>query len=343
MELNHDELHAFRLTYQYGETRGFAAREFYGWPRSSGERFPGKGERVGTFPFFGHWPNKTYSYVFCDEIVHALQRTGWQELIDDAADQWEIMKGVLPTGERPLVYVNPISQDCLIEGGPSQLPYSYEQLVVSYLNEVNEIFIVDLDAPTGTKLSVSEWIADASEVDIECLGEPSMSTFFICAANAAFQVVYSPLGELACILAPGVESCIVSLSLYETNLTNASGDLRVAGTNSVDIAINGRRTARSRHPESGLLAWTLDRPSSVRFNTCQGDGDYTLFRMMVHEFGHALGLSSLVYDHRSEGNLEPEPHSTVPNSVLNQIDEADCSPYPLDILALEALYQGVVP
>ena len=65
---------------------------------------------------------------------------------------------------------------------------------------------------------------------------------------------------------------------------------------------------------------------------------------MVHESGHALGLS----DFAIRFDLYPVSHPTVPDAVMSydsktRVDEPDCSPYPLDLMAIHTLYQAVGP
>ena len=100
--------------------------------------------------------------------------------------------------------------------------------------------------------------------------------------------------------------------------------------------------------------------NDVVFNTCiptNGSKDYGLYALMVHEAGHLLGMSGLRPSALlSERGRYEMAHPTIPDSVLNYDDEIpenvddagkvirpepDCSPYPLDILALNALYQTV--
>ena len=337
-----DALYAFRLTYEYDGGKGFSAREHYGWPRPADEQFPAKNERVATFPFYGHWPTKTYGYVFCDATVPSTEGSGWQALIAEAAEEWNSLDDILPTSDRPFVAVNPVEQECEAQGN---LPHT---LFWSYVNNVNEIFVVDLDAyPNHPNGSMTERIAEQSEIDLGCVVLPTRENIAACIFQGIGQAVFSPLGTIGCILVAG--SCAISYNLHDRNAANAAGDLRRVGRSSVDIAINARTTADPTRRPPDLQSprtWTLDIPSFVRFNTCQGSGNFALFRMMVHEFGHALGVSSLIHDRPTgDGESEPEPHSTVSNSVLNDKDEftgeADCSPYPFDILALQALYQGV--
>ena len=65
---------------------------------------------------------------------------------------------------------------------------------------------------------------------------------------------------------------------------------------------------------------------------------------MVHESGHALGLSGFA---RYLPNLRRAGHPAILNTVMNynidvvETSEPDCAPQPLDIMAIYALYQGV--
>ena len=66
---------------------------------------------------------------------------------------------------------------------------------------------------------------------------------------------------------------------------------------------------------------------------------------MVHEAGHALGLSEFSYEKPTSWKVA---HSMVLESVMNydgetEVPEPDCSPHPLDIMAIYALYQTLRP
>ena len=67
---------------------------------------------------------------------------------------------------------------------------------------------------------------------------------------------------------------------------------------------------------------------------------------MVHESGHALGLSGFSWAGllTSQGSYEMS-HPTISDSVMNYwqytATEPDCSPHPFDIMAIYALYQTV--
>ena len=77
---------------------------------------------------------------------------------------------------------------------------------------------------------------------------------------------------------------------------------------------------------------TADR-RDVRLNTClaQSSAPYNGYETLVHEGGHALGLRG------HPGLVKPAPFR---DTALKPDKDRGCSPHPLDVLALYALYQS---
>ena len=83
----------------------------------------------------------------------------------------------------------------------------------------------------------------------------------------------------------------------------------------------------------------------VRFNTCS-TVEPNAYETLILEAGHALGIRG-----RSFGSPYRRGHSALKDSVMNyngstplpgfrpSFREPDCSPHPLDIMAIHALYQ----
>ena len=124
---------------------------------------------------------------------------------------------------------------------------------------------------------------------------------------------------------------------------------------SVDVLVHikrmpGSKVNREIHIPGGDNVVSEDE---TRFNECkvsEFQTDFSNYRLMVHEAGHALGLSGYL---PLLSWLSPIPaHPTIPDSVMNYnsdvwhpvgsgYSEPDCSPHPFDIMAIEALYQAV--
>ena len=84
--LDEDELYAFQINYQVGDTEVFSARDAYAWISSD---FPGNGKRVATYPFFGHHENREFEYIICESDFPSAHWGTWQSLVVDAFEQWE--------------------------------------------------------------------------------------------------------------------------------------------------------------------------------------------------------------------------------------------------------------
>ncbi len=84
---------------------------------------------------------------------------------------------------------------------------------------------------------------------------------------------------------------------------------------------------------------TLSIPT-VSFNTCSTTEE-GITEDLVHEAGHVLGI---VHPHLSETvmNYDAGTFDIAPGNYSHLHDENDCSPHPMDILAIYAQYQTLV-
>ncbi len=80
------------------------------------------------------------------------------------------------------------------------------------------------------------------------------------------------------------------------------------------------------------------------FNPCPNtNDDYNYPKSsLVHEAGHAIGLRAAS---KKAADPEFQGHPSIADSVMNYnrklmlVNEKDCSPHPLDIMAIFAIYQ----
>ena len=98
---------------------------------------------------------------------------------------------------------------------------------------------------------------------------------------------------------------------------------------SVDITINARHEEISLSSPPSLPG--ADGVPDVKFNTCPTSG-HRAYQSLVHEAGHALGIG---------GSFGMHPFDNAsPYSAMSTLHPRRCSPHPLDIMAIYALYQS---
>ena len=324
------EIYAIQFIYATSEGRVFSGRDAYVWPS---DRFQLHGQRVATYPFFGHFTNKTYNYVICTETFPEGKRSQWESIIEDALSQWQ--KATNDAIQMRRDTTRRCTNMSLHRMG--LIPTLGILLVSAEDDGLSEIRMFDFNPSSPLRF-------------MEMLSDP-------------FKV---------CIL--GAPACSTSLSGYGASPRQASNTL-----SSADITF--KQSSFEDYVDSKGNAHTRTAiPTEVKFNTCLPGGDaskYFAYRTAVHEAGHALGLSDISLSENGQdvfndiigylrsigawpfypialpARVYEASHPTIPDSVLNYDNEIavkfsrpgfrepDCSPYPFDIMAIQALYQTV--
>ena len=294
----------------------FSARDTYVWS-SSGfpERDPSSDhpldyERIATYAFFGHHPNRTYNYEVCGSpyLDEGNRFNEWVTLIEATMEVWETATQIVST--------NRVPSECR---SLEQQLHAWNLILQDEQN--SEIRVID----------ETIWPEDD----------------FIIRFPEMASDIYK-----GCLI--GATACVTSIIGY--------GDLdREAGKALVDE--NGFPVGVDISVKQSFLdANDFSVPTNVRFNQCLPTGKkYPLYELILHEVGHALGLSNADtyrnYANTPGGRLLTETeiyyisHPTIADSAMNYndlptrptqtTDEPDCSPHPLDIMAIYALYQNV--
>ena len=308
----------YGLQLSYATAEGMvvsSGRNAFVWPS---KEFPARGTRVATFPFFGHWTDREYNYMICKSTFPSEDRQQWVDLISHAFEQWEI------------------ASDGLVKMTASTTRCIHREKPIEYLTAIFPNFLLDINAIVDGILS------EVAMVDTSGWG----------AAEAIFtEFPDDPL--TVCVYQS--RACVVSWALLNP-LQQASVGLSGAGPVGVgvDVLIN-----KDRAYQDGRGALSIpgsdNRPSDddIRFNSCRAGTDdlgelidFSNYELMVHEAGHALGLSGyVIWDSPlSRPTIEVNAHPSIQPAVMNQIvNEPECSPHPLDILAINALYQKLEP
>ena len=243
--------------------------------------------------------------------------TAWAALIDHAFEQWE-------KAARYMITVTRVSGSCNV-------------LVMSAGTIVSVGTIVEVPISSTNPTAVG-W----------ALYNGSNEVYMVNPAIAPLAAFVSASRWALCIRF--AEACVISPRYGD----HSKGTATPLETGSVDVLVN-----TGRAPSTG--GYTLSVPSGdVTFNRCdklgqnpteETDGDrkrYLNYELMVHEAGHALGLSenTLVGTFRRHDPVAHPLRTT--DTVMNYngevrlggVNEPDCSPHPLDILAIHALYQA---
>ena len=340
-----EEIYAVQLNYTIGSDQYFSAREHYGWVSSQrGE------ERVGNFPlgFPLNDPlapnNKTYAYRICADTFASdeTEQNEWIALIDHALVQWE-------SATDGLVMMEPV-----LDGSGNRAPCAnYADLHQEVVDRVLAVIIGLTD--TGTLEPITVTYIDEFIRTLEFLGDfhrqdDDFNEILMVDIDLHRLTMFkgNELDEFSISL--GLGTCI-----FEENVNAcASGTIRgidLFGIRLPRIDFLGKPFTTDIQLRSDRYEDTNLTLPSVSFNTCV-TANSEFYADLIHEAGHALGIGGL-----PEENAYIKNHPPLVDSVVNYNEESevllnvvggkanlrepDCSPHPLDIMAIYALYQTV--
>ena len=320
-------IYAVQLNYVIDEEKYFSARERYAWVsnRRGGYGLFYSGERVGSFPL--NFPlddplapnDKTYAYRTCtDTFAQDTDRGAqWEALIDHAFDQWERATDGLVAldhaldedgNKAPCTDFTELTQRIRDRVIPELLEQTTGTIDLSPIRqELLEIIWLYTD------LIDEDW--ERSEIILVDDVDGHVAVLF---HVGAFPELAEDLGFNSCIFLPKQPAC--------------SKHTRYDGNTTTDIFL--RRS---------LFLASISNPEqydpliipSVKFNKCSTEKSAAYYTL-VHEAGHALGI-------REGRGRVPDPglidHPKSMDSVMSFEHNPYCSPHPLDIMAIHALYQ----
>lgn len=314
----------YAVQYVYQDDDGvkiFAARDAYGWPSSdlpAKNEANGDGGRVATYPYFGHWPDRTYKYYVCtgtfpDDPNTAVNETdAWSDMIQGAMNQWS-------AATAGLVMANRLGEACFKS--------------TSQLYEPGAMMEVAMGTFNKSRLNVNEmYMVNDYNWEAGLLGKAVFGGF-----------IYDLRG--ACVLFANVPACAISHAYGDD--ASAYKDLS-RRSRAVDILF---RKGHFYDFDNGLLrGYTIAEPAGgIKLGNCldangaiSNGATYFPYRTALHEGGHGLGTSGFEFtfsDLTDEVERYYAAHPSVPDAVMNYTLEADCAPQPFDILGIRALYQ----
>ena len=318
-----DAIYAFQLNYETETILGFSAREAYVWPSAD---FPGNAERVGTYPFFGHHPNREYRYLICPSDFPVDYRRAWYSLIENAFEQWENATN----GFIRMTRVQLSSQESCADDSTSMARF------IKTDDQQNEVRMFDLPIADGSIYSFPELQSDVFKICVD--SSPACVTSFTGYAGIDFPQRYRE--RIYELVGGSLPRPLVRVEVARLLNIYGSRATRQAGNTITGVDVSFRSQSFSDPPEM---------PTRVEFNTCIRNGAASPnfhYETAVHEAGHALGLSNVNYPILGPPADEAS-HPTIPDAVMNydskvasNFREPDCSPYPFDVMAIYALYQA---
>ena len=237
-----EKVYAIQLNYEQNGQKVFSGRDAYVWPARG---FPGEDERVATYPYFGHWPDREFTYRICENTFPENEdedgednpvRTNWVNLINAAFEQWETATDDLITVTRDTSTTSRLSS-ATPSPHPSRRPLTpiERDLVRQYPHQsntlhINDVYLVDDNALARVQVTFRNFI-----------GRPIQSQ---------------------CLFIGKAPACTVTKA-YGSD-AEASTQLRntLGSNNGVDIMF-----AKSVFEGTGSKS-KIEKPSSVKFNYC---------------------------------------------------------------------------
>ena len=348
------EIYAVQLNYTVGSQRYFSARERYAWVsdrRGGYSRIRRGGERVGNYPlgFPLNDPlapnNKTYAYRICADTFSSVEarQNEWIALIEHALEQWELATDGLVKMD-PVMDQSGNRAPCVryqddVDPVLARL-YAYEE---GLLGEEIEINITTISEFINTLSYVGDFVKEDRERNEIVMVNLDLQRITEFEGDELWEFS-SDLGLSDCVFTSS--ACAHTVFVGHDILGNHVLIPYVTTRVTTDILLP------SDYRNDSLVV------PPVTFNTCSGTYSKA-YEKLVHEGGHALGIGSGDWFQK---DLDPntveaylEDHPPLVDSVMNydqdskallvvyetieKFREPDCSPHPMDIMAIFALYQ----
>ena len=321
------EVYALQLNYDVNGEKYFSGREAFAW---SSHQAADRGERVATFPLNDHVSDKTYEYRICEDGFPADYLEDWKKLIKHALEQWEVATGLVT-----MTYVGATCadySDAIANIADKFNVASGRELTPTELALLRD-HLKTLDELTSAQTDDEEFNEIIMVNDIE-------GTYVHFRQVGIFPQFSKELGISQCVFLIRPRACAEPDDEHpeKGNITDNILPKSRFGMDPVSVPGGDE---------------TVDE-GDVRFNKCPTGADFTFYETMVHEAGHALGIRDGGWDR--DWVPSTAVHPTVGGSVMNYENrnlkargapapyilpiEPNCSPHPLDILAIYALYQS---
>ncbi len=177
------KIYAIQINYETSNgEKVYSGRDAFVWPS---RELPGIGEKVATYPYFGHWSDRTYRYRICEGTFPQGDRANWVNTIEHAFKQWETATDGLVTVIR--------EKNVSCWATKLTIPFFPMGLLVASVSEtINEVYMVDNSNPLKILISLFTQHID-NPLGICVFGAPACTIYFGYVATSALGGIY-PLG-----------------------------------------------------------------------------------------------------------------------------------------------------
>ena len=326
-DLRLGEIYAFQLNYTQNGQKVFSGRDAFVWPSSG---FAAEDWRVATYPFFGHWPDKEYTYRICETTFPSANRTAWVNVINHAFEQWE-------TATDDLIAATRDNTSCTVADDSAPLGF-----LIQVHSNINEVYMVNDTALAFLVLAFTNFIDEPHGICVFNAPACVISKAYGQSAEASTELSNDTSSNNGVDILFAKSRFIYDVDDEEKTLNHK---IRIPDTISFNQCL--KRNDDGSHINDSIYEYTDDDGNTIR------TVNYFPYVTALHEVGHALGTSGaaavdlvqLIWD---EDAQTKRAHPSIPDAVMNYdslisevLDEPDCSPHPFDIMAIYALYQTV--
>ena len=353
-----DSIYAVQLNYETtGDVHVFSGRDAYVLPTRA---VPSVGTRVASIYVDHRGATEPFRYRICLETFPNEQfsptdtrnkREAWKQIIQHAFEQWE----VATDGLIEMTYVTPVHPDTGCA--------DYSSIVQAVANEVSTsstatpIPIIRASVATVVAGFNTTGIINADNIRNEVIMFDDVQgnlrtiidagsggyAIFLTPAPAVFPELSRSLGYTWCNWHTGTEGCTQFNTDEHGRKTSDVFIRRGAFEPGGVIPIIPTPTPGGSPTPTPTPVPTdpLEIPGTltpVRLNACPATHQSSrVYYVLVHEAGHALGLG-VVPGHISNPTVN-DFHSNLPDSVMYKTGLEWCSPHPIDVMTIYAIYQ----
>lgn len=310
------------------------------------------GQRIASIPLRQYLPDRTYDYVFCEDTFDDPTET-WLSLTQHAFQEWHNATDGLIQARR-----------LLKESGNPEECADYDTYIQVITQSVKQSLSPTDELPTGTpsEKELEDHITNLINIYLDTNLKSNMNkdknlNEIRMIQNGRYTAHLNNMHFVQIATASGINTGCITSQFTACAIPTQTPRFGIPFLDNVhrstDIHIMRTRvqpppgeTLTSAHLPGNDTVWD---DQDVKFNYCtasnfnQKENPANTYEVLMHEIGHALGLfDGAIYPQPTD----PNQNRNHPNMMIYQtlmshdtVEGQSCSPHPLDIMALYAIYQ----